>query len=1642
MKTNKIPRLKSVLLVLVATALLLVGQLAPQLYAQTPADLDAVIEKFKTETNPEVRLDLSYEGLDKYAAVEEKSKIDRTDRNTLSDMKRVLLFDLMRQGDDGALVTAIGSGGLWLVDPSMVKNDYDERDDNAVTEYKHKGYYMEGMSDLDFVIMGPQARAFVSRMCETLATGRKGVGLGEAELEDLEMSLVVDEQIRELSSASDRRKFWKQMLNLRASSYHPQKYITKGGKALYCVEHLWERGAAVVLGPKPDALKFSKWSAAAKQDIGPFTAQYLYGGCADMDYFLREALRNTKQERMKTFLQAVKYLERQAWILDAARENADKLPDGLQILPDRIAFLRGKAIEIGDFVEKALSDGAWKSDGAFGAFREGALKISGDICLTCHDLTIAMGRELLFMADTGKLTEGQAVVLDEIAYDLDTVHRARYAHGRPEWYEGHEYTVKKDTLDFLADYRERQPKVNTVLVKAGVIQPEEERMPAIEAGPVTPAPVATVRVVEITMAPEEAWAGRGAEFTVSCELGGIIKGEPKWDEGWLTPEQLATMERLAVWSWLASVQRMKISCLMNTDQANRTTAAQGDWTFISPYEIADISKEDLDECQDEVAKCAAALGLAVPRQEMGKFRPKFPVEGTTMSLEDYITTFEQSYGKARDIMLFINAQASAGSTIAQQATGTSQFRHEMSEAAKTLQDLRDESGAKLDQIDEILGNIKKYKGYVDSFNSIVGGDVSEMSSKAAELSEYLDTLAYEAEIEAIETTIMQNRLVDSIYAVQTWLEVIPKSRAPRANEGALKTLSEWHTEKNNMIVDKIPDLQERAKWLRRGKWAAVTAQYALDLYKKVQEYRDAYSKLDESSLSGQTMDAVIALKACGDIISWGADKIPLSVLSQAIKDYASLLSDAPKWATAFDKMQEERYQGQDYEVRAVLLPAAYDKLIHSEQRLTPELFTRYNGPFARYNGLTIFTHPFGPVVASPSEPTRVDARGAARTGIGKGQVWLIWSKSDPNGFMKLDGEAFRKASLYTAWYRRVYGKPISGPELHDLLVNEKIEGGMFVRRTITPEMLQRDAETALRLLALKDYLGTVLDKSGLEPDELRRYYAMLDQAARLMAKEGLIIGNSDIDEILTQVRTDPPVGGGWDNAIRAIPLVGGGAPEAINTGWEVWDSLSSGEKSRLASAVAERIKKKKEARAKAREEYWRESTRDAPAGLTLDKVRIVYENKLTWENGTMKASGVVKPNGEKFTFKWSTTLPPSAEGDSILVCRVAMLGFDKTAHFEDLTFRIVKPTEPTPPKAEPKKEEALRIPQIPGGEPDLPIPPEPTQGAIPAGAKKVLTSFQGHWREEYQVDGKMVPPVKEWWDNERTRLKEEWIGNSEGRVHKSYNEAGALVGVITYKGMFGEVQHGLEVHCYPDGKKKEQEVWIDGQRRAYSSWRPDGKPALESIEGFTRKRERSWYPNGNIEDEENFGWDAQTKIWVKDGKYILWNENGRKTKEEEYKGDVKHGKCTEWKDNGTPIYEQEWKEGKPYGQLNRYWEDGKKKEEARYKEGKRDGPQKTWNSRGILTKDQNYKDGKLDGRALLYTEEGKLYKENNHKNGQYDGVQITYYIPEGTQKEKEENYKDGKRHGDYKEWRKDGTLLVHIIYRDGQKIETIKNSFL
>ena len=147
-----------------------------------------------------------------------------------------------------------------------------------------------------------------------------------------------------------------------------------------------------------------------------------------MDYFMHHALKK-KQEPVKTVLQIIKYLERQAWMLEQVASNADKLPDGLTLRAKQIQHLGPKAEKIKRFCQNAIDQTAWKTNSSFRRFSEKALELSADVCISAHFLHIRMGYELLWRIDEGNLTQNQAIMLDEIAYDLKTVHNKRYPNG-------------------------------------------------------------------------------------------------------------------------------------------------------------------------------------------------------------------------------------------------------------------------------------------------------------------------------------------------------------------------------------------------------------------------------------------------------------------------------------------------------------------------------------------------------------------------------------------------------------------------------------------------------------------------------------------------------------------------------------------------------------------------------------------------------------------------------------------------------------------------------------------------------------------------------------------------------------------------------------------------------------------------------------------------------------------------------------------------------------------------------------------------------------------------------------------------------------------------------------------------------------
>jgi len=1106
---------------------------------------------------------------------------------------------------------------------------------------------MEGLSDLDFVVMGPEASKFCRQVYGVLAQGRGKSGLDRDELVRLEISFLVDDQIRSLSGGG-RRGFWRQLLDVRRSSPHPEKYITKGGKALYGVRHLGHRGAAVRPGSNPRPMGFRQWAQQAGQDIGPFTVQHLYGGCCDMDYFIRHTWEKTKQRPVKTVLQVLKYLKRQAWMLERAAQNASKLPDGLKILPINLLPLEPQARRLAAFGERAIAGSAWRPS-RLAAFREESLSISAGSCLMAHTLSIDMGHDLIFMLRKGKLSEEQAVMLQAIAYDHETVHNNRFPGGRPAWYEDGTPSAMADTLEFLAEYRNRRRGLRTILIAAG-LSPDDPELAAAEIGPIEPPPVATIKITDVQADPPLPKPGESVTFTVTCEMKGLLREKPTWEEGWLSDKQLAATRQVGIWSWRAAMRRMQMSHLIHVEKNNRRTSKPEEWTYVSPYEIRQIA-EDLEQLDDEVAHYAGLLGKAPPRAEAGSFEKTSAVP-TLQSLKEYLGTLEDNCRLAKTVLESVYA---SGNSLAVIAESNARKFPKLDSAAAKLSTARRTVTESIKTTSEVLDHLQKYKGWAEQIEKIGQGDIdlAGAADKLQELESYMEKLTDEADTAVWNARTAQHIMVNRMLLFRDCARSIPDKKFPGLRKGLKDSIREWDGKKNGLILEKIPDLERRALWLKRGMWAASAAKWALTAANVVRDYQETRAKLAKTDLSQQTEDAVIALRAVGRIITVASAKIPIPILRQVIRDYAGILTIAPEWAAEFDKIVRRFYQGEGYDLRRDMsIPAAYRKLIsHAPGKLEPGRFYRYDeGPFAKYNQLTVFGYPL-------AEPTEKGA------GHPRNMLWLIWDKKNPDGYLRLDYETFKKASLYATWYRRVHDEPLTGSQLYSLLKDGKIKGGVFFGDTITVAALRRQAAEKLRLQAMRDYLVAMAGKREFSPTELYGFYGMLTRAAEQLAARGFILGNDDARRILRKARLHKPAKDDWEgffakwsDPTRRI------ADRALDSAMGAWDVLSQGEKQRLEQAVDKLVERKVRLRADAREAFWEEAKKTTPAGLMREDVVINVSHTILWDGPAIEREATVSPKDDTFTFKWTTTLPKGIKRPSSYICRVKLMDYKSSAH--------------------------------------------------------------------------------------------------------------------------------------------------------------------------------------------------------------------------------------------------------------------------------------------------------------------------------------------------------------------------------------------
>ena len=97
----------------------------------------------------------------------------------------------------------------------------------------------------------------------------------------------------------------------------------------------------------------------------------------------------------------------------------------------------------------------------------------------------------------------------------------------------------------------------------------------------------------------------------------------------------------------------------------------------------------------------------------------------------------------------------------------------------------------------------------------------------------------------------------------------------------------------------------------------------------------------------------------------------------------------------------------------------------------------------------------------------------------------------------------------------------------------------------------------------------------------------------------------------------------------------------------------------------------------------------------------------------------------------------------------------------------------------------------------------------------------------------------------------------------------------------------------------------------------------------------------------------------KDGRWMVWNDNGTKKSEINYNNGLKNGLETYWYDNGQKKSEVTNKDGKKEGLWTIWYKNGQKSIESNCKDGKDNGLTTRWWDNGQKESEVTYKDGEF-----------------------------------------------------------------------------------
>ena len=178
---------------------------------------------------------------------------------------------------------------------------------------------------------------------------------------------------------------------------------------------------------------------------------------------------------------------------------------------------------------------------------------------------------------------------------------------------------------------------------------------------------------------------------------------------------------------------------------------------------------------------------------------------------------------------------------------------------------------------------------------------------------------------------------------------------------------------------------------------------------------------------------------------------------------------------------------------------------------------------------------------------------------------------------------------------------------------------------------------------------------------------------------------------------------------------------------------------------------------------------------------------------------------------------------------------------------------------------------------------------------------------------------------------------------------------------------------YEDGQKEEEVEYKNGKRHGTATyWLPNGHKLIEGKyrDGKQHGPVTRWYETGQkglvVEQKDGklhgkwtqwgglfgfggnvwYGWDRERTHHLNlHGRYTVWDENGQKRQEAEYKDGKRHGTGSYWWDKSVKWYECEYRAGKRHGKCTERHQNGQKKTEGEYYDGQL-VKETCWNERG------------------------------------------------------------------------------------------------